>query len=140
MRMLVASGAPQPSGIAVSPDATACLLYTSGTTGAPKGAELTHRGLLLNCASAIAEMFQLTAADVTLAPMPFFHVGGMWYHLFPSFAAGCTTVIMPQFDPQGVLDADGAASRHQHASGPDHDPRAAGAAESRRRSISLRCA
>jgi len=100
---LVASGSPQPSGVAVSPDATACLLYTSGTTGAPKGAELTHRGLLFNCASAIAEMLQLTAADVTLAPMPFFHVGGMWYHLFPSFAAGCTTVIMPQFDPQGVL-------------------------------------
>jgi long-chain acyl-CoA synthetase len=100
---LVASGSPQPSGVAVSPDATACLLYTSGTTGAPKGAELTHRGLLLNSASAIAEMLQLTAADVTLAPMPFFHVGGMWYHLFPSFAAGCTTVIMPQFDPQGVL-------------------------------------
>ena len=90
-------------GIAVSPDATACLLYTSGTTGVPKGAELTHRGLLLNCAGAIAEMFQFTDADVTLAPMPFFHVGGMWYHLFPSFAAGCTTVIMPQFDPQGVL-------------------------------------
>ncbi len=100
---LVASGSPQPSGVAVSPDATACLLYTSGTTGAPKGAELTHRGLLLNCASAITEMLQLTAADVTLAPMPFFHVGGMWYHLFPSFAAGCTTVIMPQFAPQGVL-------------------------------------
>mgnify|MGYP001807537190 CR=1 FL=1 len=100
---LMASGSPQPSGVAVSPDATACLLYTSGTTGAPKGAELTHRGLLLNCASAIAEMFQLSAVDVTLAPMPFFHVGGMWYHLFPSFAAGCTTVIMPQFDPQGVL-------------------------------------
>lgn len=100
---VVGSGSPQPAGIAVSPEATACLLYTSGTTGIPKGAELTHRGLLLNCARAIDEMFQLTDADVALAPMPFFHVGGMWYHLFPSFAAGCTTVIMPQFDPQGVL-------------------------------------
>jgi long-chain acyl-CoA synthetase len=99
----VASGSPQPAGIAVSPEATACLLYTSGTTGIPKGAELTHRGLLLNCRAAIEEMFHFTDADVTLAPMPFFHVGGMWYHLFPSFAAGCTTVIMPQFDPQGVL-------------------------------------
>jgi acyl-CoA synthetase (AMP-forming)/AMP-acid ligase II len=48
-------------------------------------------------------MFHFADDDVTLAPMPFFHVGGMWYHLFPSFAAGCTTVIMPQFDPQGVL-------------------------------------
>lgn len=99
----VASGSPQPAGIAVPPEATACLLYTSGTTGIPKGAELTHRGLLLNCAGAMCEMFDYTDADVTLAPMPFFHVGGMWYHLFPSFAAGCTTVIMPQFDPQGVL-------------------------------------
>ncbi len=100
---VVASGSAEPSSVGVAPDATACLLYTSGTTGLPKGAELTHRGLLLNCAGAIAEMFQMTETDVTLAPMPFFHVGGMWYHLFPSFAAGCTTVIMPQFDPQGVL-------------------------------------
>jgi acyl-CoA synthetase (AMP-forming)/AMP-acid ligase II len=100
---VLASGAPEPAGIAVSPEATACLLYTSGTTGLPKGAELIHRGLLLNCAAAIEEMFHFTDTDVTLAPMPFFHVGGMWYHLFPSFAAGCTTVIMPQFDPQGVL-------------------------------------
>lgn len=100
---VVASGSLEPAGIAVSPESTACLLYTSGTTGIPKGAELTHRGLLLNCGRAIDEMFRYTDADVTLAPMPFFHVGGMWYHLFPSFAAGCTTVIMPQFDPQGVL-------------------------------------
>ena len=100
---LLADASPDPVRAHVSPDETACLLYTSGTTGMPKGAELIHRGLLLNCETAIGEMFGLTAADVTLAPMPFFHVGGMWYHLFPSFAAGCTTIIMPQFDPQGVL-------------------------------------
>ena len=100
---LLASGSPKSSDWPVLPDSTACLLYTSGTTGAPKGAELTHRGLLLNCRLAIKEMLHLTDTDVILAPMPFFHVGGMWYHLFPSFAAGCTTVIMPQFDPQGVL-------------------------------------
>jgi long-chain acyl-CoA synthetase len=95
---------PAQLDIAVSPEATACLLYTSGTTGIPKGAELIHRSLLLNSQAAIDEMFGLTDRDVTLAPMPFFHVGGMWYHLFPSFAAGCTTVILPQFDPQGVLE------------------------------------
>lgn len=102
--MLLAGVSPAPANARVLPDDTACLLYTSGTTGMPKGAELTHRGLLLNCESAIAEMFGLTDDDVTLAAMPFFHVGGMWYHLFPSFAAGCTTIVMPQFDPQGVLD------------------------------------
>lgn len=93
-----------PLDVAVSPVDTACLLYTSGTTGIPKGAELIHRSLLLNSEAAIHEMFGLTDSDVTLAPMPFFHVGGMWYHLFPSFAAGCTTVIMPQFDPQSSLE------------------------------------
>jgi len=101
---LLIDASPVPVQPQVSPDDTACLLYTSGTTGMPKGAELTHRGLLLNCESAIAEMFALCDADVTLAAMPFFHVGGMWYHLFPSFAAGCTTIVMPQFDPQGVLE------------------------------------
>jgi acyl-CoA synthetase (AMP-forming)/AMP-acid ligase II len=101
---MLAEAKALPPDVAVSPEDTACLLYTSGTTGIPKGAELIHRSLLLNCDAAIREMFEYTDNDVTLAPMPFFHVGGMWYHLFPSFAAGCTTVIMPQFDPQGVLE------------------------------------
>jgi acyl-CoA synthetase (AMP-forming)/AMP-acid ligase II len=107
---VLASGSDRAAGVKVSPEATACLLYTSGTTGIPKGAELTHRGLLLNCACAIGETVHFTDTDVTLAPMPFFHVGGMWYHLFPSFAAGCTTVIMPEFDPQGALTL---LSRHR---------------------------
>jgi long-chain acyl-CoA synthetase len=82
---------------------TACLLYTSGTTGRPKGAELTHSGLLKNARATIEELLGLTDTDIALAPMPFFHVGGMWYHLFPSFAAGCTSVILPEFDPGVVL-------------------------------------
>jgi acyl-CoA synthetase (AMP-forming)/AMP-acid ligase II len=85
------------------PDQTACLIYTSGTTGKPKGAELTHRGLLLNCRAAAEQLLRLTPDDVSLAPMPFFHVGGLWYHLFPSFAAGCTTVVLPAFEPAAVL-------------------------------------
>jgi acyl-CoA synthetase (AMP-forming)/AMP-acid ligase II len=101
---MLVEASPGPLDVSVSPEDTACLLYTSGTTGIPKGAELIHRSLLLNCDAAMREMFAYTDADVTLAPMPFFHVGGMWYHLFPSFAAGCTTVIMPQFDPAGVLE------------------------------------
>ncbi len=50
-------------------------------------------------------MFGLSEADVTLAPMPFFHVGGMWYHLFPSFRRGLyDDCHAAQFDPQGVLE------------------------------------
>jgi acyl-CoA synthetase (AMP-forming)/AMP-acid ligase II len=49
-------------------------------------------------------MLGLTPEDVTLAPMPLFHVGGLWYHLFPSFAAGCTTHVMTDFDAGAVLE------------------------------------
>jgi acyl-CoA synthetase (AMP-forming)/AMP-acid ligase II len=84
---------------------TACLLYTSGTTGRPKGAELTHRGLLRNARATIDQLLGLQEDDIALAAMPFFHVGGMWYHLFPSFAAGCTSIILSEFEPRIVLKA-----------------------------------
>ena len=87
------------------PDDALCLTYSSGTTGVPKGAIITHRGALNNCRAMIEDMLKLTPDDVGLAVMPLFHVGGMWYHLFPGFAAGGTTVILPQFDPHSVLAA-----------------------------------
>lgn len=99
----LADGPSRQLDIGLHPDDTACLVYTSGTTGAPKGAELSHRGLLLNCGRAVNELLGLTPEDGTLAPMPFFHVGGLWYHLFPSFAAGCTTFVTADFTPADVL-------------------------------------
>ena len=89
------------------PEATACIVYTSGTTGRPKGAELRHRGLMQNGRVTIEEVLRLNEQDVTLCPMPLFHVGGLWYHAFPSFAAGCRTIILSEFSPQGVLSAVG---------------------------------
>src|SRR3990172_1762803 len=73
----------------VGPDDIMCLMYTSGTTGAPKGAMLTHGGLIRNCRMAIEKMLKLAPEDVALVVMPLFHVGGMWYHLFPSYPRGC---------------------------------------------------
>src|SRR5947209_6626656 len=102
---LISEGFPASLDENLDPDCTACIVYTSGTTGRPKGAELTHRGVLLNCRSAIDDVLHLSPEDVTLAPMPFFHVGGLWYHMFPSFAAGCTTVIHPGFEAAAVLQA-----------------------------------
>jgi long-chain acyl-CoA synthetase len=89
----------------VRPDDVLCLMYTSGTTGQPKGAMHTHRSVLRNCEAAARGLLQLSPGDVTLAVMPLFHVGGMWYHLFPSFASGCTTVMLNAFEPGAVLDA-----------------------------------
>jgi len=97
------------SAVAIEPDGAAladdvlCLVYTSGTTGAPKGVAITHAAALGNCRTAAAEMLSLSESDRTMAVMPLFHVGGMWYHLFPSFATGCTTLILSEFEPANVL-------------------------------------
>lgn len=87
----------------VSPDDALCLVYTSGTTGAPKGVTLTHRGLMDNCRASAVEVLALTEDDYSLAVLPLFHVGGMWYHLFPCFAAGCTSLLMWEFEPGALL-------------------------------------
>ena len=92
----------EPKDQATSDDVL-CLIYTSGTTGAPKGVAVTHAGALGNCRTSVDEMLSLTPDDRTMAVMPLFHVGGMWYHLFPSFAAGCTTLMLSEFEPATVL-------------------------------------
>jgi len=84
-------------------DEPICLMYTSGTTGAPKGVAITHRGALENARMAAEAVLGLRPEDRTLAVMPLFHAGGMWYHCHPSFATGCTTAIMAAFDPARVL-------------------------------------
>lgn len=87
----------------VEPCDRACIVYTSGTTSVPKGAELTHRGLLVNMRASADDVLALSADDVGLAPMPLFHVDGLWYHLFPAFSTGATTHIMKHFDALEVL-------------------------------------
>ena len=105
---LLASGGDHEPPDAPGPEDIACITYTSGTTGTPKGAMLTHGALVENCRDAVETAIGLREDDVTLAAMPLFHVGGMWYHLHPSFAAGCTTVIRPGF---AVADALAAIER-----------------------------
>jgi len=87
----------------VKPEDPACIIYTSGTTGRPKGAVLTHRGVALNCQDSSLQTIKFRPDDVTLMVMPLFHVGGVWYYLFPSFASGCLTLIRDRFDPDDVI-------------------------------------
>lgn len=100
---LAASGPDTPAQYSAKPDDVLCIVYTSGTTGAPKGVKITHRGALENCRTEAEEILSLTEDDVALAVLPLFHVGGMWYHLFPSFATGCTSVLMPHFEAEKLL-------------------------------------
>ena len=86
------------------PDDTAVLVYTSGTTGKPKGAELTHFQLYMNCTVA-GGLFGARSDDVVLAVLPFFHVFGLSsvINVFVRYG-GCLS-ILPRFQPSAVLDA-----------------------------------
>jgi long-chain acyl-CoA synthetase len=84
-------------------DDTAVLIYTSGTTGKPKGAELTHFQLYMNCTIA-GGLFGARADDVVLAVLPFFHVFGLssLINVFVRYG-GCLSIV-PRFAPAAVLD------------------------------------
>jgi fatty-acyl-CoA synthase len=85
-----------------SPDDVAQLVYTSGTTGSPKGALLTHRGMT-NAARFGAMRFGMQPGDVYVQTMPLFHVGGQVVS-FQLCQLSATAVLVPAFDPGLVLE------------------------------------
>jgi long-chain acyl-CoA synthetase len=87
-----------------SSDDTAVLLYTSGTTGKPKGAELTHFQLYMNCTVA-GELFGFQDDDIGVAVLPLFHVFGLSSVLNTSVRYGGTIVLVPRFELEPVVDA-----------------------------------
>ncbi len=89
---------------ACSSDDTAVLIYTSGTTGKPKGAELTHFELYMNC-TVSGQLFGARPDDVTLAVLPFFHVFGLSSVANVAVRYGGALAIVPRFEPAAVVDA-----------------------------------
>jgi long-chain acyl-CoA synthetase len=85
------------------PEDTAVLIYTSGTTGKPKGAELTHFQLYMNCTIA-GQLFGYRSDDVTLAVLPFFHVFGLSSVINVAVRYGGCLSIVPRFGVGDVLD------------------------------------
>jgi long-chain acyl-CoA synthetase len=79
---------------------TAVILYTSGTTGKPKGAELTHVNLLLNCAVVTPKLFPFADDDVALATLPLFHSFGQTCIQNACIAMGGAFTLQPRFDPE----------------------------------------
>lgn len=78
------------------------LVYTSGTTGNPKGALLSHSAILANARNSEA-MHELTAEDNALVSLPFFHVGGLNILTTPTLYVGGTVTLHRTFDPQKML-------------------------------------
>ena len=87
-------------------DDLAIIQYTSGTTGAPKGAALTHRNLLSNAAQARAWVPSIVRGDgcVVYAVLPMFHAYGLTLCLTFAMSMGARLVLFPKFDPDLVLD------------------------------------
>ncbi len=86
-----------------SSDDTAVILYTSGTTGTPKGAELTHSNLTRN-AQVARDLFKADAGTVTLGALPLFHSFGQTCSLNATILAGGTLTLIPRFDPGKALE------------------------------------
>ncbi len=80
------------------------IVYTSGTTGRPKGTVLTQEALFYNAVNAAAA-HHITRDDHGLTMLPMFHVGGMNIHTTPSIHAGAATTIQARFNPADVLAA-----------------------------------
>lgn len=83
---------------------TAVILYTSGTTGRPKGAELSHDNLETNQDKTAATLLHLDTNDMVMGCLPLFHVFGMTCGMNAAFANGSTLTLIPRFDPVKALE------------------------------------
>lgn len=108
LRALVRSTPAEPDDPAnhttrVELDDPALILYTSGTTGRPKGAVLSHGNITWNTVNQLAHV-DLASTDVTICAAPLFHVTGLGQITMPTFFKGGTVVVVPKFDPGPFLE------------------------------------
>lgn len=83
---------------------TAVILHTSGTTGRPKGAQLTHSGLRRNAEITARTLIEIGRTDVVIGCLPLFHVFGLTAALNASVLAGATLTLIERFDPHKALE------------------------------------
>jgi fatty-acyl-CoA synthase len=100
---LIAAAGEAP-GHEGGPDDPLLIVYTSGTTGRPKGAVLTQRAIDCNAANAV-HMHDMTARDHVLTVLPLFHVGGLNIQTTPALKVGATVTLHDRFDPGAFLTA-----------------------------------
>lgn len=97
---------PAPAAVPgprIAPESGAMILYTSGTTGKPKGAVISHRTLLAHAAGIGDEALRLESEDRILGVLPLAHSYGLRMVVLATFRAGCRAVLVPRFDAAGTL-------------------------------------
>lgn len=97
---LIASADPVQDVPATRPDDTAVILYTSGTTGRAKGAELTHFNMFFNAHYVRTMLMPQSTSDAALGALPLFHSFGQTCIQNATLGAGGTVVLLPRFDPE----------------------------------------
>jgi long-chain acyl-CoA synthetase len=94
---------PAPGLVETAEDDTAVILYTSGTTGKPKGAELTHLNLFRNADVSGRTTSEISRGDVVLGALPLFHSFGQTVSMNASLKVGACLTLVPRFDPGEAL-------------------------------------
>ena len=101
---MLAAREPATDPVSRADDDTAVLLYTSGTTGKPKGAELTHGSLNRNQAVSARTLFEIGPDDVVMGCLPLFHVFGLTCGLNAAISNGAMLTLIPRFTPARALE------------------------------------
>jgi long-chain acyl-CoA synthetase len=101
-RDLLDKAPPKPRPVDITWDDTAVLMYTGGTTGISKGAQLTHKNIFVNAYQVLAWVNGLDGGEITLATLPLFHSYGMTCCMNPGAIAPGTSVLIP--DPRDLDD------------------------------------
>lgn len=99
----LAQAGPSPAPVELTHDDIGMVMYTSGTTGHPKGAIITHGMVFWNCVN-LGIPALITPETVQLVVLPLFHTGGLNCYANPVLHAGGTIVVMRNFDPGQALD------------------------------------
>ncbi len=99
---MAAASPAEPEQPPLTGEDICCILYTSGTTGRPKGAMISHRQVLWNCINTVVS-WELTAADVSPVMTPMFHAGGLFIFLTPLFYVGGKILLARSFDSEASL-------------------------------------
>ena len=105
LESLAAEAEPLTTYVPRHPFDTATILYTSGTTGQPKGAEGSHFALLQQVDTNLMSTFDMRRGDVLLGALPLFHTFGQTCTMNTGFRAGATIVMLPKFDGDAALAA-----------------------------------